>query len=484
MRGSLRTTLLVSTTLATAAVLAAAGAVLYALVRDGLVDQFDRALLDKAQLLASAVEQEHGTIDVEFDELDMREFQRAEHPGYLALWQANGAALFRSASSGAADLDGFRPPGGEPAFREATLPGGGAARAVAIRFTPRTDEDEPHEAEGDDSGRGAPTPGPALTLVLARETASVDTALGRFRATLVAVGLLAMGVSAGLLWVLVRRGLRPVEGVAGQIAGLGEQDLAARVEARDAPRELGPVVDRLNELLGRLEAAFVRERRFGADVAHELRTPLAGLRSTMEVTLACPRSGPAYEASLQDSLRIAVRMQTMVEQLLALARLDAGQADVCPETVSPNRVIHDAWKPLAQQADARGLRVAWRLAEDGQMVTDPALLGLVVRNVLENAVVHAEEGGAATVETDVRPEALSVRVTNSGSRLPQAQADHVFERFWRGDAARTDAGVHCGLGLPLVKLATERLGGTVEVRSTAGGTFRITVSIPRTPPSG
>jgi len=437
MRGSLRTRLVLSTALATAAVLAAAGVLLYGLVCGGLLDQFDRALLDKAQLLASAVERERGKVELEFDELDMREFRQPQPPAYLWLRGSDGSALFRSSSAEAPDLEGIGPPDESPALRPVTLPGGRAGRAVAIRFVPRADEDDETEADGEPGGGKTPIAGPWLTLVLARETAPVDATLARFRSALIAVGLAAMGVSAGLLWLFVRRGLRPVEGLANQIARLGEQDLSVRVEAPDAPRELQPVVGRLNDLLHRLEAAFERERRFSADVAHELRTPLAGLRSTMDVSLTKPRDAAEYAESLRRCLRITIQMQAMVEHLLALARLDAGR-----------------------------------------IVTDPALLGLIIRNVLENAVLHADEGGTVTFVTRVGANATEIHASNTGSRLSQEQAEQAFERFWRGDAARTDAGVHCGLGLPLVKRAAEALGGAVQVRSTAGGEFHITVFLP------
>jgi len=481
---SLRTRLILSTMLGTAAVFVAAGALLYALVRDGLVDQFDRALLDKARLLASAMEWEDGEVDLEFDELDMGEFQPADRPAYLELWLADGSVLFRSPSLGSADLERAAGTAEAPGFRRATLPDGRPGRAVGITFTPRIEKkDAKVRTRNDRPGETPPDAvDPAVALVLARGTAPIDAVLVQLKTLLVAVGALAVALSAGVLWLVVRRSLRPVDGLANQIGRLGEDDLAARVEAPDAPRELEPVVDRLNDLLRRLEAAFERERRFSADVAHELRTPLAGLRSTMDVALTKPRQGPEYEASLRDCLRITIQVQVMVEHLLALARLDAGQMALCPEPVRLNAVIRDAWQPLAERAEARDLDVAWRLGEEVQIVTDPAILGLVIRNVLENAVVHADKGGSVTLETEARDNDVQVRVANSGSQLSQEQADRAFERFWRGDTARTDAGVHCGLGLPLVKTAAEALGGTVQVRSTAGGEFRITVSLPLRPP--
>jgi len=476
---SLRTRLVASTAVGAAVVLVAAGAALYLLVRDGLVAQFDEAMLDKARLLASATEFEGGKVDLEFDELDMGEFAAGGRPAYLQVWLPDGSVRYRSPSLGGKDLDRPTGPAGEPVLGPVVLPDGRAGRAVGLVFSPRVEGGGRRDAPGRQNA-GVP----ALTLVLARHVAPVEAMLVRLKVLLAAVGAVTVAVTAGVLWVAVRRGLRSVDRLAGEIGAVDEADLARRIAVPDVPAELAPVVECLNRLLVRLEAAFERERGFSADVAHELRTPLAGLRAKMEVTLARPRKLPEYEDVLRTCLRITVRMQAMVEHLLVLVRLDAGQIQLCPEPVRLNAVVRDAWHPLAERADARRLRLEWRLAEHGHIVADPALLSLVVHNVLENAVFHADEGGSVVVESAAQDEAVRFRVVNSGSCLTQAEADHVFERFWRGDGARSDAGVHCGLGLPLVKRAAEALGGTVTIRSQAGGEFQVIVSVPRETATG
>jgi len=471
---SLRTWLVVSTAAGAAAVLAVAGFALYLLVRDGLVDQFDRAMNDKAGLLASAIEYEGGEVETDFDELAMDEFAAGPQPSYLQVWLPDGSVCYRSPSLAGGDLGRVAGVTGLETVEPVILPDGRPGRRIRLAFTPRV------EGGGRQTGvSGAPaSDGPRLVLVLSRPTARTDATLARLRAALIGVGAAAVAVTAAVLWVAVRRGLRPVDRLAGDIGAVNETALSRRIALADAPTELAPVVSCLNRLLGRLEAAFERERGFSADVAHELRTPLAGLRSTMDVTLARPRAPQEYKEALRACHRITVEMQTMVEHLLALARLDAGQMEVRPERVSPARVIRDAWQPLAERAEARGLHVAWRVEEDGDVLADAALLGLVVRNVLENVVVHADEGGDVIVETVVEDVGVRIRVTNTGSRLSQEQADRAFERFWRGDAARTQTGMHCGLGLPLVRMATEVMGGTVAARSMAGGEFAITVFFP------
>lgn len=474
---SLRTTLTLSTAIGTAVVLSAAGVLLYASMRTSLIEQFDRSLADKVRLLASTLEQEDQSVEIDFEEFDMREFEGPNARAYLQLWLDDGTVLFRSPGLPTEGLEPVAASIESPEYGWVSLPGGRAGRAVGVVFTPRMEGHE--EGEAEDSAEHARKPARATTLVLARDTAPIEEKLAGLKALLITVGLVTVAVSLGLLWLVIQWSLRPVGQLAVEIGGLDEQDLSARVDFPDVPAELRPVPERLNELLGRLESAFLRERCFSADVAHELRTPLAGLLSTMDVTLSRPRQGEDYQQALDRCRQIALEMQGMVENLMSLARLEAGRFQIQPEPVVPNQLIRDCWKSYVEPAQSRGLEVRWALGPDDPLVTDPSLLGLVLRNLLDNAVDYTEEGGWVKIETAPEDGRLDVRVANSGSTLSPDEVQHVFERFWRGDAARSATGVHSGLGLPLVKKIAAALGGSVEVRSTPGGPFEITLSIPR-----
>jgi len=469
---SLQARVIAGTAAAMTGVLLAAGVLVYVLVRAGLVGHLDSVLIDRARLLASAVEQDAQKVDLEFEELDMRDYQHPDGPGYLQLWLDDGGPLYHSPSLGSRELDRAGPRVAAPACRWLTMPGGRRARAVEMNFQPKPEHDDE---------RPAPPTRPAdrtVRLVLAWDAAEVESAMASVRGVLLAVGAAALVLSLGALWLVVRRGLRPLGRMAEQIRRLGAEDLADRVPDGDAPAELRPVVRRLNGLLKRLEAAFRRERSFSADVAHELRTPLAGLRSTLDVTLAKARRPEEYEEAARDCRQIAVQMQAMIENLLALARLETHPADLQPEPTSLDAVVDAAWAPCRARAEARGLRVRRDGSAARPVTTDSTLLGLIVRNVLDNAVAHADEGGTVEIATEADDGAVRLRVVNSGCSISPEQAEMVFERFWRGDAARADTGTHCGLGLSLVRRAAAALGGEAYARCEQGGPFEVTVRIP------
>jgi signal transduction histidine kinase len=318
-----------------------------------------------------------------------------------------------------------------------------------------------------------------VSLVLARDATALEEEITRFGALLAAVGLLTVGVTACVLRIVILSCLKPLRRLADQIGGIGEADLSARIGIDDEPSELQPVRARLNDLLSRLEAAFRRERTLSANLAHELRTPLAGLRTTMEVAVSKPRLPGEYEEAIDECLEITRQVQGMVEKLLSLFRLEGGRRPAGMDEVPLDDLVKSSWEAMASAAaEAKQLQVRWSLRAPRPLITDRDLLGLAVRNILENAAAYTGAGGWIAIETAVEGGAAKLRVANSGCTLRPEDAERVFDRFWRGDSVRSDAGVHCGLGLSLVRKVLEALGGSAEVRTVDGGEFEITLSIP------
>ena len=464
---SLARRLVLGTTAAVAFVLLLAGLGLYALVERSLLDEVDRALIAKARLLATMVEQQGEELSLEFVDAEMSEFLAHEQSSFLQVSLARGDVLYRSESLGertlvpAAISD-------SPALGWNELPNGFRGRQVTFHFEPEL----------------APPQDPAqkrakLALVVARDTRGVDRALGTLRTLLVSVGLSTLAIAAGVLVWVVRRSVRPVRVLAGRLAAIGVDELSTRLDVSGVPAELVPVVERANELLARLEAAFARERSFANDVAHELRTPLAGLRATLEVTGRLPRSEAQYSRALEDGCRIVGQMQAMVERLLALARLDAGPPAPEASDYDAAEFALEAWEPFAVGAQARDLRVDLQLEHGLRASSNRELLGLILRNLNDNAVSYSEAQGRVEIRVcRTAGHELCFEVSNSGSRLDQEAARAATRRFWRGDLARSGSDIHCGLGLALVDRAARALGGSLEIRSAVEGDFVARVLLP------
>lgn len=461
MTRSLWSRVLLGTTVSTVLVLAAAGFTIHAVARLWLLNELETSMAGKARALASVVEQEGGEVEFDFDEEIQVEFSRRDRPEYLQVWQVGGGSLYRSRSLGERDLERVRGRLDAPEFRSATLPSGRSGCLTAITFVPRFKH----------------TTGPPkkVTLTIARETRDMERALTQLALLLTAVCTAATFLLIGLHDWSVTRAIRPVRRLAAEIGDLEETTLSTRIEPGDTPGELLPVVDRLNGLLGRLDDAFEREKSFTANVAHELRTPLAGLLTTLELALSKQRDPAAYRDALSRCQIISSQMRTMIDNLLSLARADTGRMQVAMEAVPAGGLLQDCWAVFAPEADARGLQVEWRLDDACEIVADRELLRLIFRNLLGNAVAYADDGGIVRIEWLDGSERPGLRITNTGSKLSAEQARHVFERFWQGDSSRAATGVHCGLGLALSERLMTLLGGSITVESVPGGEFTVTL---------
>lgn len=465
---SLQGRLLLGTAIASTVMLLAAGAVVYLLVRLALVAEFDAVLAAKARALGTLVEQDGDKVDFEAGNVAMPEFERATRPEYFELWLEEGSVLARSKSLRGGHLNRIDGPPGAPVFQWTLLPDGRCGRLVGVTFTPRQENNEGEP--------GRPARPREVTLVVARDTAGIDRTLARMGGLLAGVGAAAVLVTLGVLALVVRRGLRPAKRLAAQIGRLGEADLGTRIEPAGAPVELMPVIQRLNDLFARLEAAFSRERSFSADIAHELRTPLAGLRATLEISLSNPREPAGYREAMADCLNITRQMQAMVENLLALTRAEAGQVRIDRDPVDVSAMLDDCWKAVADRAEARGLDVQRCIERPCILQTDAEKLRQVIYSLLDNAVTYADDRGRLWIDAATGDGSVTLRIGNTGSRLTPEQVPHVFERFWRGDTARRDVGVRCGLGLCLAQKMVTLLGGTISAESNDRGEFIVTLA--------
>ncbi|MCX5745030.1 MAG: ATP-binding protein [Proteobacteria bacterium] len=457
---AIRTRLLVGAGLGVAIAFVVSGGLVYTFTRASVTAQFDQALEAKARSLAAFVELDGDTVEAELDPAgplgDRDDFE---------IWSRD-RVLVRSTSLGTADL--VPSPGTRPILASDSpgtivaraLRDGRAGRQITLRFLPRV---EPGQAHRDL---------PEVVLVLARGTADVDATIGRIAAVLVGVGAFGTLLALAILALAIRLGLAPLRALATSITAIQPGALATRLPPAHVPLEVAPVVARLDELLGRLAFAFERERELTAELAHELRTPLAGIRATIEVALDRDRPTERYRTALTDVLAIAGQTERLVETMLSLARLDAGPSSSSSSSsssvIAVDALIREVVEPWAQALTARGVELDTCLPAV-TITCDREKLRLVLGNLVENAVTYVDDAGRIAIALA----ADRIEITNTGCTLPAGSEVRVFERFWRGDAARS-TGHHAGLGLALCKKLVDVIGGTVDA-AIAEGTFTITV---------
>lgn len=443
--------------------------IVYTVIRRSLVKQFDASLAAKAWILAASVEYDDDEIELELDVQMMPEFQSPGRPAYYQFWQHDGTVVAKSPSLGTDDLLQFQGSLDMPVFKPLQTKKGRPGRAVGLKFKPRTDgnDDEQQLAKQQ-----------TLTLVVAREASDLYYHLRFLRWLLAITSVGTISLSFLVAAFVARRGLSPLNSLAAQIAAIREDDLTTRITAEHMPREVVPIRNRLNDLLSRLENSFNRERRFTADVAHELHTPLAGMRSTLEVTLARMRDVNEYQASLSDCLAISKDMQAMVDNLLALARIDTHQMTFQRDPIQLAELANSCWQAFSNKALKRSIVFENRIPAEMTCQTDRKSLSMALSNLLDNAVEYTNEGGHIWTTGCQIGNSVEIAVANTGCQLTNEEAAQIFDRFWRGDSSRTNTGVHCGLGLALVQRIIDALGGSTSVEVQPGGLFTIRIISP------
>jgi signal transduction histidine kinase len=474
MLKSLRGRLLAGMTGSLALLLGLFCAALYATIHHELRRQFDLSLETMVRTMAAAALVEKGVIEVELVPELVPDFYEPGHPLYYEYWVEDGEVLEKSASLGQFDLPHFHGKPEEVVIRSIQLQNGDLARAAGFLFRPAIE----YALERPDGALRTPDT-PMVTVVVARDARGESAKLARFAWLLLTAGTATMLGGLGISWLVAARGLRPLNTLAEQIAAVRAEHLDTHVSTEGVHTELVPVASGLNGLLERLEVAFRREKSITADVAHELRTPLSGIRSTIEVALTGHHHHAAeYREALEDSLRIVLQLQSLVENLLMLARLDAGHVDSFRELIQLSEVIEDCWRPLRDCASAKDVRVETRVPNDLMVAFDRPSVAILLRNVLHNAVEYVNVGGRISVEAREHDDQVELSVSNTGARLAESDVGNVFDRFWRGDRSRCGTGLHAGLGLALVRRLATVLGGDADV-SLEQAIFTIRVNMPK-----
>lgn len=458
---SIRSRLVILLSAAFVAVIAATLLCVEDIARARVTEEFDAALLAEARGLLSLISVEDGKVEFEYDPAYMPHFERNVPPDYFEIRLDDGTMLpaGRSGSLGPGqDLARWAPSGGGPESRDIALPDGRAGRAVQIPFVPGPDRADRADEE---PAVASSVIGRSFILVVARGRERLDGLIASTRLAIGGAGACAALLSALLAWLAVTSGLRPIRVISGQVRGLHAENLSARVAAPGAPSELAPIVQQLNALLARLEASFDRERRFASHVAHELRTPIAELRSLAEVGGKWPEDVASTRRFFSDVHDIAERMQRVVLDLLLLARCHAGveKADCRPVRLAP--LVRS--QPGADRAEID-------VPEDLVVDSDPGKLSLVVSNLLENALAYATPGGPVRCVAATDDARFRVEISNPAEPLTEEDMRNLAEPFWRKDRARSPEG-HSGLGLSLVTALAQLLGLEVSFRY-EGGLFR------------
>lgn len=320
--------------------------------------------------------------------------------------------------------------------------------------------------------------GPDRSLILAgismrAELARLDTLLYQLVAS--GSGALLLGLLGS--WFISGRINRPLQAISTTASNLSATHLKDRIDTQTIDAELVDVASVLNDTFDRLESAFARQSRFTADAGHELRTPLAVLHANLELALSRPRSSEEYQETLKSCLTSSSRMRSLVDALLMLSRADAGQLQANMRPIDLRQLIDAAIEQHQDQAGSIHLEA--KLPEEPVKVKgDNTLLGMVLTNLIANALRHTPENGHITVAVTSVDQKAQLTVSDDGEGIPLEAQPHIFDRFYRVDQSRSSQTGGYGLGLAICKSLVEAHQGTITFTSTPDEGTSFTITLP------
>jgi len=322
-----------------------------------------------------------------------------------------------------------------------------------------------------------PGPPPGIqpaALVIAHSTKQIDQALaGLLRTLIIAVPLaLALAAAGGIF--LARRALKPVDKIAQTAREIGESDLSQRINV-NTKDELGRLAATLNEMIGRLEKAFQRQKQFTGDASHELRTPLAVIEAESTLALQKERPSSDYQRSLEIISQESRQMSSLIDQLLTLARADAGKEQWNFTEVNLGKLISNLSADVEVLCKEKGLSLQLGKTKDLVVKGDEAKLRELFMNLLDNAISYTPAPGTVSVSFRREEQMAVVAIMDTGIGIPAEEMPFIFERFYRVDKSRSRAEGGSGLGLAICRHIAETHGGKIEVESKvgAGSTFSV-----------
>ncbi len=448
----------------TSLLLIAAGLFLYHEVREIVMGAMDRTLHSKVQVITGLLHEEHDSIELELSEVILGEYSipRSGHY-YKVVMDGKLLAASPSLVDGSFDL-----------------------AAGLLQSTDGRLREKIYESRGPD---GEPVRvlqhdldafGRTFSVLVAESLSESIGMIHTFRNFLFVVifsGIL--GVCLIGLWT-ARRSLDPLKDFSARIRTITHKTLGERLNAEAETRELTGLASSFNEMLGRLERAFESEKRLVADASHELKTPLSVIRAQCDVTLQKKRRAEEYIAAIETIRSVSETIETMVRDMLSLARLDSGILTSKDFTVvSLNECVQRALAMVHPLAEKRRVRIVSNLEAAVEIAGNRDSLTEAFLNVIENGVKYNRENGLLEVSAARDGAKAVVEIRDTGVGIQDGEVERIFDRFYRADTPRS--GECTGLGLSIAKTIIEAHGGEITVKSEPGKGSTFMIALPAGP---
>jgi len=316
--------------------------------------------------------------------------------------------------------------------------------------------------------------GQPYTLQVAQDRSSDERVERNFALLFILVLSGSTLASAFIAVIVTKRGLRPLREMTQSVARVGPTHLKERVTPAEWPRELKPLAVAFDDMLKRLDDSFTRLSQFSADLAHELRTPIANMIGEAQVALARNRTADEYRETIESTVGECERLSRIVDNLLFVARVDAAREPIARNRFDARAAVEKITAFYHALADDRHIAIGCR--GEGQIYADPDLFERAVGNLVDNALRFTPENGSIQIVLSERNGDFEVAVSDTGCGIAPEHLPRVFDRFYRAESSRGSDGA--GLGLALVKSIVDLHGGSASIHSEIGRGTTVTLTFP------
>lgn len=316
--------------------------------------------------------------------------------------------------------------------------------------------------------------GAAYTIQLAQDRSSDEQVEKNFAVLFLTVLFGGFVVSALIAIIVARRGLRPLREMTESLERIGPNQLKERIGSGGWPRELQPLASAFDQMLNRLDDSFTRLSQFSADLAHELRTPIANMLGEAQVALTRDRNAAEYRETIESTVAECERLSRIVDNLLFVARVDAAREPIARKQFDARAAVEKIAEFYQTAADDHQVTIT--CSGNGQIYADPDLFERALGNLLENALRFTAKHGSIGVAVSKHNGDFEVAVHDNGSGIAPEHLPHVFDRFYRAESSRGSDGA--GLGLALVKSIVELHGGSATIESNLGHGTTVKLTFP------
>ncbi|MDA7865647.1 ATP-binding protein [Akkermansiaceae bacterium] len=471
-RPSIRDRLLAWTTFVITLIMAVAGTLLYNSVKRSLYSQHDLLLNEAATLVLIEVKAKNGKVHHEW-KASLDSASRETGKSMIQVWDLESGESVKSAALGESDLERQYGKLGERVFYNVTFPNGEAGRAVGILTYPVVENMEENEGF-------VPGDHPQV-FVWADSTQELRDVLIKTKRAFVAAGVAVVLLSAIAIWLIIYLSSLAVQSFSADLLSREGTEIGEPVPVPDRlPSEVAGMAGKFNALLARIDHYREKDQDFFLNVAHEVRTPLAGVKAVIEQALRRPREVEDYQRRLREALDSTENLVRLTDRLMEFGKLRNARESMVRITLDLNTLLEGVLEKFRSRARERGLRFKGEFCGKAELGTDEELLKIVVNNLVENSVTYAAPNTVIELKTSRTEGMIEFKIQNEYSNpegLPD-DLDVFFDAFYRNDKAR-DLGVNnIGIGLSFCKEVMLVLGGQITASKSSAHGLCFTVSLP------